>query len=1059
VLQGDESAVTESDLSKLRQLRKQADELGAVLGTVHEMKALHKKLTRACDSLSSSNSALRDYFSRNEIPYNETEERIMQLYDLAKTFATAPRNLFYLQVPELAEYGAIENISRLHDLQKMHSSIEKELSENLHLDNLPSDKSIRDAARTLKRKKHWYHFFDKERRDSLLLHKDLERSERRTAILVRHSELVKIIKLIEIKEKLSQSPNWNQVHNFSRNIKDIPTRELLELEEWNQKIRVISHDSHAAHLVSTDFNVSKAEKLYVEFTEVLSHIETSGTALDSISSALVNLVSPEKYQTIPDIIDSTTEFAEILNERINWLEKATLPQFSFCEIITSCASAFTRSVLITKIEESSSARKLLGAEYKGISSDAEGINNVLNIGRCTEDHNLTTPIRQMIRSHGLLHTCTTVIKEMEKVATCLDAVLESLSRLSKYGNYVSGEWNNSATNFTLFPESLLMTILSALDEIDQLAPWASYLVVRKIAESNLLLSQFLGLLESKCIPPGILCDSFTYCMYGAIVNQIFEGTAELADFSSLEHEAVRNDFGQKDKNIISHRAQTIAYNSALSANPPAGMPSPRVASCTEMSLLRRLTPQTRMSLRRVLTQANESILALKPCFMMSPHDVAKYLRPAAFKFDVVIMDEASQLKIEETIGSVARANQLVVVGDPQQLPPARHWQNALDDGHGERTDSILSECLGKLSFRPLRWHYRSQHPSLIAFSNHHFYKPNRLILFPSPYERADNLGVHYVYLSDTAYDSNTNQNLLEAQRVVDAAIEHMKSRPQESLGIVTLNAQQRDLIEDLFEKDAANNHPIENYLKKWEDRQEKFFTKNLENVQGDERDAIFISTTFGKPQNSNDVSQNFGPISRDDGDRRLNVLFTRARKSLTLYTSLLPEDIRDNPTTPKGTKILREYLKYAKSGSLRSFYETGRSPESYFEQCVVDILIQNGYSVEPQLGVSEHGYRIDIAVLHPDFPHAYLVAIECDGAKYHSARSARDRDRIRQQVLESLGWKDRIWRIWSTEWFRNPERETKRLIKFIEKQRVLWDPRTAVIEDDGEHTESNGSGV
>jgi len=319
--------------------------------------------------------------------------------------------------------------------------------------------------------------------------------------------------------------------------------------------------------------------------------------------------------------------------------------------------------------------------------------------------------------------------------------------------------------------------------------------------------------------------------------------------------------------------------------------------------------------------------------------------------------------------------------------------------------------------------------------------------------------VHYVYLSDTAYDSNTNQNLLEAQRVVDAAIEHMKSRPQESLGIVTLNAQQRDLIEDLFEKDAANNHPIENYLKKWEDRQEKFFTKNLENVQGDERDAIFISTTFGKPQNSNDVSQNFGPISRDDGDRRLNVLFTRARKSLTLYTSLLPEDIRDNPTTPKGTKILREYLKYAKSGSLRSFYETGRSPESYFEQCVVDILIQNGYSVEPQLGVSEHGYRIDIAVLHPDFPYAYLVAIECDGAKYHSARSARDRDRIRQQVLESLGWKDRIWRIWSTEWFRNPERETKRLIKFIEKQRVLWDPRTAVIEDDGEHTESNGSGV
>ena len=351
-------------------------------------------------------------------------------------------------------------------------------------------------------------------------------------------------------------------------------------------------------------------------------------------------------------------------------------------------------------------------------------------------------------------------------------------------------------------------------------------------------------------------------------------------------------------------------------------------------------------------------------------------------------------------------------------------------------ESILDVCSSH--FRPtrsLRWHYRSQHHSLIAFSNHSFYRGN-LIIFPSPYGQGGRLGVRAVYLADAIYENQTN--LREAKRVVDAVVEHIATRPNESLGIVTLNIKQRDLIAELMEERLKSVRGVDSYREHWAVEGQPLFIKNLENVQGDERDAIIISTTFGKPAGSSAVRQNFGPISRQGGWRRLNVLFTRAKKSIALYTSLRPEDIVMDGTTPDGTKALRNYLEYARTGSLTTFEETGREPDSDFEISVMDMLKLRGYEVTPQLGVA--GYRIDIAVKHPDAPGSYLAAIECDGASYHSAMSVRDRDRIRQEVLESLGWRGRIWRIWSTDWFRTPRQETEKLISFLDDLRASWKP-------------------
>jgi len=291
-------------------------------------------------------------------------------------------------------------------------------------------------------------------------------------------------------------------------------------------------------------------------------------------------------------------------------------------------------------------------------------------------------------------------------------------------------------------------------------------------------------------------------------------------------------------------------------------------------------------------------------------------------------------------------------------------------------------------------------------------------------------------LTDAVYENQTN--IIEAKRVVVAAIEHISARANESLGIVTLNIKQRDLISDLLEEALKSMRGAEEYRERWAVEGQPLFIKNLENVQGDERDAIIVSTTFGKLPGTNVVRQNFGPISRQGGWRRLNVLFTRAKKSITIYTSLSPNDIVLDGSTPEGTKALRNYLEYARTGLLTVAEDTFREPDSDFEISVMDMLSQRGYEVKAQLGVA--GYRIDIAVKHPDAPGAYLAAIECDGATYHSALSVRDRDRIRQEILESLGWRGKIWRIWSTDWFRTPRKESDRLISYLENLRKTWKP-------------------
>lgn len=343
-------------------------------------------------------------------------------------------------------------------------------------------------------------------------------------------------------------------------------------------------------------------------------------------------------------------------------------------------------------------------------------------------------------------------------------------------------------------------------------------------------------------------------------------------------------------------------------------------------------------------------------------------------------------------------------------------------------ESILDQSLA--AWRPprdLRWHYRSRHSRLIQFSNDRFYD-NRLIVFPGPDEGNDEYGVHYHYVDNGLYGNSRNR--VEAEAVVEAACAFMENpeNREHSLAIVAINQPQRDLIDEFMDRETVRRPAVRQYRHQWRDTLYPFIVRNLETVQGDERDVVFISTVYGRETTDGPVRQRFGPIVQTGGERRLNVLFTRARRRIDLFSSMRANDIAAGPGVSEGARVLRDYLEYAATGRLETGVPQAVGPESPFEEHVLKRLRARNLEVVPQVGVA--GYRIDLGIRHPAWPHGYLLGIECDGATYHSAPSVRDRDRLRETVLRDLGWD--IVRIWSTDWFNDPDAELDRVLAYIE---------------------------
>ncbi|MEO6330289.1 MAG: DUF3320 domain-containing protein [Ginsengibacter sp.] len=533
--------------------------------------------------------------------------------------------------------------------------------------------------------------------------------------------------------------------------------------------------------------------------------------------------------------------------------------------------------------------------------------------------------------------------------------------------------------------------------------------------------------------------------YEYLLQKAFNNYASLRKFQRDSHEEVIQQFKRLDILSLQYNRGRVALKHW--ENFPNMQAGGQVGILkTEFNKRARLK-----SIRKIIQDAGQAVQQIKPVFMMSPLSIANFLPPGTIEFDLVIFDEASQVRPVEALGAILRAKQLIVVGDKKQLPPTNFFESITTDKEDENNEtadleSILGMCDSKACLsKMLRWHYRSLHESLISFSNNQFYE-NRLVIFPSPGSKY-RMGIVFHHLQNTFYDrGKTRTNAKEAEIVADAVIEHARKNSKLSLGVVAFSTAQRQCIQDILEIKRRINPDVENYFKSH--HEEPFFIKNLENVQGDERDVIYISVGYGRSEDGY-MAMSFGPINNEGGEKRLNVLITRAKLRCEIFTNITSDDIDLNRTQKYGIRVLKEFLYYAEHGKLNITEETGLPEDSYFEKGVADKLLNLGYIVRKQVG--SQGFYIDLAIVDPENPGRYILGIECDGAAYHSARSARDRDRLRQQVLENIDWK--IHRIWSTDWFRHPEEELKRIVQAIEssKEKLLIDDE--VFEKEEENNE------
>ena len=577
-----------------------------------------------------------------------------------------------------------------------------------------------------------------------------------------------------------------------------------------------------------------------------------------------------------------------------------------------------------------------------------------------------------------------------------------------------------------------------LANTEQLSKWVSY---RERADRGH--SQGLGNIVDHLadgrLSTATAQSAFEMAYYEAMLAELVARKPELGRFDGNLHTRLAREFANLDLERI--KATSLEVVRAHHRRIPS-----RDGGVGPVGVLRAEMARRRghMPIRQLMQRAGPAIQAMKPVLMMSPLSVAQFLTPGRMTFDLLVMDEASQIQPVDALGAIARCRQVVVVGDERQLPPTKFFakmtggQTEDDDGEGAQVADIES-ILGLFSARGLpqrmlRWHYRSRHQSLIAVSNSQFYE-NKLFIVPSPYTQEAGMGLRFHHVPDGVFDSGkTGTNPIEARAVAEAIIRHAKTHPALSLGVATFSVSQRRAIQDELEVLRRLNPDTEDFFHAHPS--EPFFVKNLENVQGDERDVIMISVGYAKNAQGY-MAMRFGPLGAEGGERRLNVLISRAKRRCEVFSSITDEDIDLERAKGRGVFAFKLFLHYARTGRLSVAQPSGREADSIFEEQVANALQARGYQVHPQVGIA--GFFIDLAIADPERPGRYLLGIECDGAAYHSSRSARDRDRLRQAVLEDHGWI--IHRIWSTDWFQRPQEQLERTIAAIEAAKTELDER------------------
>jgi len=597
--------------------------------------------------------------------------------------------------------------------------------------------------------------------------------------------------------------------------------------------------------------------------------------------------------------------------------------------------------------------------------------------------------------------------------------------------------NRKKTFYSMPLQSLYESLVACKDNLDSL----EYLIDYHNVENKLVelgIDTYLAKARENSLKATEIIPIFKKCVFRSWFDEIVSRFTSVDKFrQGLQDEAIAS-FKRLDK--LHLEISKYCLMSKLISN----IPSANNENSKELSELRHEINKKKKHkpIRKLIALIPNLFSKLKPCVMMSPLSVSTYFGESNFEFDTVIFDEASQIRTEEAICAIFRGRQTIIAGDKMQLPPTDFFNSLIadsdesDEDEDGKTDGIgayesLLDEANLLFKQTLLWHYRSRHEDLIAFSNTKYYD-GRLITFPSSVEKTDDMGVEYVFVDGGTYDRGGNKgNRAEAVKVAELVFKHFdKYKNERTLGIIAFGKKQQIAIETAIMEKRKEDSTFESFFE--EGREGAFFIKNLETVQGDERDTIILSVGYA-PDTFGRFRMNFGPLSNDGGERRLNVAVTRARYNLKLVSSILPNNIDTNRTSGKGPKLLRLYIDFAMCGMNALLGENTTNDNVYFdspfEEWVYEFLTGKGFDVKTQVGCS--GYRIDMAVRHPKYKGRFAIGIECDGASYHSARTARERDRLRQTILEEMGWT--LHRVWSTNWIRNNNVEKERLLTAIKQ--------------------------
>jgi very-short-patch-repair endonuclease len=699
---------------------------------------------------------------------------------------------------------------------------------------------------------------------------------------------------------------------------------------------------------------------------------------------------------------------------------------SFDDLVAVTAGVW--SGLESKVEEIEAALKF--AEPVSVAIDTLGNTSAGAAQLCTALERLLSGGATSLASGGPTHSAGRAYLD---AWNALQSAIEQLAALGQFSQQAKLE-------FTELPLAELVSRCEAMIFAEgRLRAWCAW---RKVKEEaiGLGLEPLVSAVESGSLTAGQVRPGFETNYARWWLNAAVDEEPVIRNFVSAEHEKRIDDFRKLDERFTELTRALV--RAKLCADIPM---QDDIARGSEWSVLRyEINKRSRhMPLRELMQRIPTALAKLAPCLLMSPLSIAQYLAPDATSFDLVVFDEASQIPVWDAVGAIARGKQVVMVGDPKQLPPTSFFDRAevdLDDEDVEADlESILDECLGaNLPSMNLSWHYRSKSESLIAFSNHRYYGGD-LVTFPSPLTNDRALSFHFV--ADGVYEKGGARiNRKEAQALVADLVGRLKSaefrESKLTVGVVTFNAEQQALIEDLLDEERRKDPSIEPYF--LETEIEPVFVKNLESVQGDERDIMYFSVTYG-PDLTGVISMNFGPLNRQGGERRLNVAITRARHELRVFASLRPEQMDLSRTQAIGVRDLKHFLEFAERGPRALAEAVSGSTggfESPLEESVAKALIGKGWEVHTQVGVS--AFRIDIGVVHPDAKGTYLAGVECDGATYHRSATARDRDKLREQMLRRLGWT--ILRVWSTDWWLDRETTLEKLDsqlrKLLERDRM-----------------------